>query len=70
MKTIDIETLRKRQEKIHKRRSQEADDKSAFGLTYGYIVDGRIYPVCAMFQLGLGETAKDKINYLIKGGKE
>ncbi len=70
MKNTDIEILKKRREKMLERRSQQADDKSAFGLSYAYIVDGQIYPVCAMFQMGDGESPKEKIHYLIKGAKE
>ncbi len=70
MKNTDIEILKKRREKMLERRSQSSEEQPDFGLGYAYIVDGQIYPVCAMFQMGDGESPKEKIHYLIKGGKE
>ena len=54
---------------MQERRALESDDASCFGIGYAYVIDGRVYPVCAMFPMGTHEEAKDKIKYLISGGK-
>ncbi len=69
MKKLDFELLQKRYEKMQERRALENDDTSCFGIGYAYVIDGRAYPVCAMFPMGTNEEAKDKIKYLISGGK-
>lgn len=69
MKKLDFELLQKRYEKMQERRALESDDSSCFGIGYAYVIDGRVYPVCAMFPTGTHEEAKDKIKYLISGGK-
>ena len=69
MKNLDFELLQKRYEKMQERRALENDDTSCFGMGYAYVIDGRVYPVCAMFPMGTHEEAKDKIKYLISGGK-
>ena len=69
MKKLDFELLQKRYEKMQERREHESDDTSCFGMGYAYVVDGRVYTVCAMFPMGTHEEAKDKIKYLISGGK-
>ena len=69
MKNLDFELLEKRYEKMQERRALESDDTSCFGIGYAYVIDGRVYPVCAMFPMGTHEEAKDKIKYLISGGK-
>ena len=69
MKKLDFELLQKRYEKMQERRAHESDDASCFGIGYAYVIDGRVYPVCAMFPTGTHEEAKDKIKYLISGGK-
>ena len=68
IKKLDIEMLKKRYEKMQERRERESDDSSCFGIGYAYVIDGRVYPVCAMFPMGTHEEAKDKIKYLISGG--
>ena len=69
MKKLDFELLQKRYEKMQERREHESDDTSYFGIGYAYVIDDRVYPVCAMFPMGTHEEAKDKIKYLISGGK-
>ena len=69
MKELDFELLQKRYEKMQERRALESDDSSCFGIGYAYVIDGRVYPVCAMFPMGTHEEAKDRIKYLISGGK-
>lgn len=69
IKKLDIEMLKKRYEKMQKRRELENDNTSRYGMVYAYVVDGRVYTVCAMFPMGTHEEAKDKIKYLISGGK-
>ncbi len=69
MKKLDFELLQKRYEKIQERRALESDDTSCIGIGYAYVIDGRVYPVRAMFPTGTHEEAKDKIKYLISGGK-
>ncbi len=69
MKKLDFELLQKRYEKMQQRRAHKNDDASCFGIGYAYVIDGRVYPVCAMFPMGTHEEAKDKIKYLISGGK-
>lgn len=69
MKNLDFELLKKRYEKMQERRVLESDDISCFGIGYAYVIDGIVYPVCAMFPMGTHEEAKDKIKYLISGGK-
>ena len=69
MKKLDFELLQKRYEKMQDRRALESDDSSCFGIGYAYVIDGRVYPVCAMFPMGTQKEAKDKIKYLISGGK-
>ena len=68
MKKLDFELLQKRYEKMQERRALESDDSSCFGIGYAYVIDGRVYPVCAMFPMGNHKEAKDKIKYLISGG--
>ena len=69
MKKLDFELLQKRYDKMQERRALEGGDASCFGIGYAYMIDGRVYPVCAMFPMGTHEEAKDKIKYLISGGK-
>ena len=52
IKKLDIEMLKKRYEKMQKRRELENDDTSRYGMGYAYVVDGRVYTVCAMFPIG------------------
>ena len=69
MKKLDFELLQKRYEKMQERREHESDDTSCFGIGYAYVVDGRVYTVCAMFPMGDYDEAHEKIKYLISGGK-
>lgn len=69
IKKLDIEMLKKRYEKMQKRREPENDDTSRYGMGYAYVVDGRVYTVCAMFPMGDYDEAHEKIKYLISGGK-
>ena len=54
---------------MQKRRELENDDTSRYGMGYAYVVDGRVYTVCAMFPMGDYDEAHEKIKYLISGGK-
>ena len=69
MKKLDFELLQKRYEKMQEQREHESNDTSYLGIGYAYVIDDRVYPVCAMFPMGTHEEAKDKIKYLISGGK-
>ncbi len=69
IKKLDFELLQKRYEKMQERRALESDDASCFGIGYAYVIDGRVYPVCAMFPMGDYDEAHEKIKYLISGGK-
>lgn len=69
MKEIDYEILRKRREKILKRRA-ETEEQQHIAIGYDMIVDGRHYPVMACFPFGVDdESADDKFKYLINGQK-
>lgn len=69
MKNIDFELLRKRREKVLKRRT-EAEEKQHIGIGYILTIDGKQYPVMACFPVGTDAGyAKDKFKYLINGRK-
>ena len=69
MKEIDFELLRKRREKILRRRA-EMNEQQYIGLGYVLTVNGQQYPVLACFPVETDtEYAKDKFEYLINGGK-
>lgn len=69
MGKLDYEMLRKRQERIQKRKEENADSVD-YGIGFIYQIDGKFYPVCAYFQIGKEEEAKAKLRYLVKGKKE
>lgn len=69
MKEIDYGMLRKRREKILKRRA-ETNEQQHIGIGYDMIVDGRHYPVMACFCVDDSiDSAESKFKYLINGQK-
>lgn len=70
LKNLDIEELKKRYDRIQRRRELENDNTSRYAIGYAYKVDGAIYPVCAYFPMNDFDEADEKIKYLISGGKK
>ncbi len=68
MKEETLKSLRERREKLLQKRENEEYDFD-FGLGYAYLVDGQVYPVCAVFELGGKKQVSDKLNYLLSGDK-
>lgn len=69
MKNIDLTLLRKRREKILALRKGTKQPQH-IGVCYAVALDGKIYPVMACFPTdATEENAKDKLKYLINGGK-
>ncbi len=69
MENIDFTLLRKRREKFLALR-KETEQPQHIGICYAMTLDGKTYPVMACFPTSATkESAKDKLRYLINGGK-
>lgn len=69
MKNIDLTLLRKRREKILALRKGKKQPQH-IGVCYAMMLDGKTYLVMACFPTdATKENAKDKLKYLINGGK-
>ena len=68
MKNIDLTLLRKRREKILALRKGKKQPQH-IGVCYAVTLDGKTYPVMACYPAATEESAKDKLKYLINGGK-
>lgn len=68
MENIDFTLLRKRREKILALRKGTKQPQH-IGVCYAVTLDGKTYPVMACFPAATEESAKDKLKYLINGGK-